>query len=97
VGHAAAAAAVPDITTVSDNLVSYNEKFGIYLRNNSTDNVVRNNTITGNEEGITLAGSSINNVIANNTVTGSDVAVVADPSSQTNMLRANRLNSAQPG
>ena len=83
-------------TTVSSNAVQYNEKFGIYLRNNSTDNVIRNNTVTGSEEGITLTGSSTNNIIATNNVAGNDVAIEMDATSQTNVLRGNRQNATQP-
>ncbi len=82
-------------TTVSSNAVQYNEKFGIYLRNNSTDNVIRNNTVTGSEEGITLTGSSTNNIIATNNVAGNDVAIEMDATSQTNVLRGNRQNATQ--
>ena len=79
-----------------NNVVSCNESFGIYLRNNSTYNMIRNNTVTQSEEGITLTGTSINGVIANNIVTGNDVAIEMDSTTQTNVLRNNRLNATQP-
>jgi parallel beta-helix repeat protein len=79
-------------TSVTNNVASLNEKFGVYLKDVATGNMIRNNTITGSEEGITLAGSSINNLIANNVVAGNDAAIEMDPTSQANTLRANRLN-----
>jgi parallel beta-helix repeat protein len=82
-------------TTVSDNAVQYNEKFGVYLRNNSTDNVIRNNNVTGSEEGITLTGSSTGNVIATNAVIGNDIPIEMDATSQSNVLRGN-TNSTMP-
>lgn len=53
---------------IKDNVVRYNEKYGVFIQKQSYDNIVENNTIIGNKYGVGILDGSSRNTVANNVV-----------------------------
>jgi parallel beta-helix repeat protein len=73
---------------VQDNIVRYNERYGIYIDLQSYNNIVRNNTVIGNENGIGILERSHNNSLLHNIIGKNDLnPIVIDNTSATGSSR----------
>lgn len=75
---------------IKDNIVRYNEKFGIFIQKNSYDNLIQNNTVIGNAAGIGILESSSGNTITENTISDNVVAIRMEPDSLSNTEKNNK-------
>jgi parallel beta-helix repeat protein len=53
---------------IKNNIIKYNKSNGLFIKTNSYDNIVENNTLIGNGYGIGLLEDSNNNTIRNNKI-----------------------------
>jgi parallel beta-helix repeat protein len=53
---------------IKDNVVRFNEKYGVFIQKQSYENTVENNVIVGNKYGIGILDGSSRNTVANNVV-----------------------------
>lgn len=80
---------------VKDNIVRYNQKYGIFIQKHSFNNTVEDNVVIGNNKGIGLLDDSNNNLIQSNIVANNIQADVhTDPDSQSNIVK-NIVNQIQ--
>ena len=55
-------------SVVKDNVIKYNKQYGMFIKTNSSDNLLEGNTLIGNGYGIALLEGSNDNTVRNNTV-----------------------------
>lgn len=77
---------------VQNNIIKYNKNVGAFIKTNSFNNKITNNTILGNGHGIRLLNNSNYNVIRSNNLIGNILdknPIYADNSSKMNFIKGN--------
>jgi parallel beta-helix repeat protein len=78
---------------IKDNIVRYNEKYGIFIQKDSFNNIIENNTVVGNRIGIGILDGSDNNIIRNNVVKGNVAdSIRIDANNTTNLEIDNEID-----
>jgi parallel beta-helix repeat protein len=77
---------------IKDNTVKYNKENGIFLKDNSNDNLIERNIVLGNGRGIDILENSDKNTVRGNTLVGNILAkeqVYVDDNSDSNLIYDN--------
>jgi parallel beta-helix repeat protein len=77
---------------VKDNVVRYNQKYGIFIQKQSFNNIVKDNLVVGNKAGIGLLEGSNENIVTSNTVVDNLEAIRIEPDSASNLVKENRFS-----
>jgi len=81
---------------IKDNIVRYNEKYGIFIQKQSFDNLITGNIIIGNKIGLGILNGSGNNSFINNTLVDNIAGdVKVDPDSQPNIIKDNQIYTSK--
>lgn len=76
---------------IKDNIVRYNEKYGVFIQKQSYNNTVEGNTIIGNKYGVGILDGSSRNTIVNNVVADNVLdRFRIDTNAADNVVRNNR-------
>ena len=81
-------------SVIKDNIIKYNKNYGIFVKDNSSDNLVKGNTLIGNGYGIGLIGGSNDNTVRDNTILYnviSEDAIYNDDTSESNFINNNNF------
>ena len=76
---------------IHDNLVRFNDKYGIFIQKTSYDNTIANNTLIGNKRGIGILETSGANNITDNVIQGTKTPIFVSDTSHKNEIERNSL------
>jgi mannuronan 5-epimerase len=79
---------------IKNNTVKYNKEFGIFVKTDSYNNLIEQNTVLGNGYGIGMLENSDNNIIRHNLLIGNILAeeqIYEDDSSDSNLIENNEV------
>jgi parallel beta-helix repeat protein len=82
-------------SVVKDNVIKYNKQYGMFIKTNSSDNLLEGNTLIGNGYGIALLEGSNDNTVRNNTVLYNvltEDGIYNDDTSESNFIDDNNFS-----
>ena len=81
-------------SVVKDNVIKYNKEYGMFIKTNSSDNLLEGNTLIGNGYGIAIIEDSNDNTVRNNTILYNvltEDAIYNDDTSESNVIDDNNF------
>ncbi len=82
-------------SVIKDNIIKYNKEFGLFVKTDSSDNLLEGNTLIGNGYGIALIEDSNDNTVRNNTILYNvltEEAIYNDDTSESNFIDNNKFS-----
>ncbi len=81
-------------STIKNNIIKYNKEYGLFVKTDSSYNLLENNTLIGNGQGIALIENSNNNTVRNNTILFNiltEDSIFTDKNSDSNIISDNKF------